>query len=715
MTAVWIEVRTVGGRMRLEYEELAAGDSHAQDVLQHLYRANATLLCMCKPDRPVPMHIRRYQIHPPAYCLVTNPRGKHAPDCPRFSTRILRVPPKLQTTESPTVSGSVVEMVYANWERSTFYVPTLRELNPAQQAAARHRDGPCMVIAAAGSGKTAVLIARIQYLIESGVDPRTILACTFTRKATEEMRTRLVDVVGREAAKQVAIGTMHSIAYRMLKSILGNDDWKVATDPTWLMESVLDEPSRVNPHGVGPLYKTAQEALTEVSRAKAEALMPEQVEDKVLAKVYAAYETLKAEQHILDFDDMLLYALRFFTSEPRFRDRWSRRWQYVLVDEFQDTNLAQWLFLLELVRHTRNLFVIGDDFQSIYGFRGARPDLMFQFHKQFPDAKKIVLDINYRSHNLILDLAGQVIALNHGYQIDKRVQAARHVSEDTSTAEIVTTKSDWGEAKFVAEEISRLHERYPRIPWSEYAVLYRTNVQSRVYEELLAEHDIPYQVVGDKHFYENHDVKTLLDYLRITQDHSDPGVWLPLLNRPKRFIPKQVIEEVKAGGWDAVMAHPKCQAFRETVEELSRYESPAEALRWLVDKHPTVVRQQDADEPVKWVDSLIQSASRYKTVQEFLRYVDWVIEKSREPKDDAVQLMTIHKSKGLEWWTVFVVDMVEGILPHRKSLTGPGLREETRLCYVAITRAKENLYLMAAQQYGGEPVELSRYVRVLQE
>ncbi|WP_273369031.1 ATP-dependent helicase, partial [Alicyclobacillus herbarius] len=531
-------------------------------------------------------------------------------------------------------------------------MPTLKELNPAQQAAARHRDGPCMVIAAAGSGKTAVLIARIQYLIESGIDPRAILACTFTRKATEEMRTRLVDVVGLEAAKQVTIGTMHSVAYRMLRTMLGKDDWKVAVDPTWLMESVLDEPSNVNSHGVGPLYKSTQEALTDVSRAKAEALMPEQVDDKVLAKVYSAYEALKAERHILDFDDMLLYALRFFKSEPRFRDRWSRRWQYVLVDEFQDTNLAQWLFLLELVRHTRNLFVIGDDFQSIYGFRGARPDLMFQFHKQFPDAKKIVLDMNYRSHDLILDLAGQVIALNHGHQIEKRVQAARQVSEDTSTAEIITTKSDWGEAKFVAEEISRLHDRYPRIPWSEYAVLYRTNVQSRVYEETFAEHDIPYQVVGDKHFYENHDVKTLLDYLRITQDHSDPGVWVPLLNRPKRFISKQVIEQVKAGGWDAVMAHPKCHAFRETVEELSRYESPAEALRWLVDKHPTVVRQQDADEPVKWVDSLIQSASRYRTVPEFLRYVDWVIEKSKEPKDDAVQLMTIHKSKGLEWWTV---------------------------------------------------------------
>ncbi|SFU95164.1 ATP-dependent helicase [Alicyclobacillus macrosporangiidus] len=714
--AGWIEASTSRGTIRLNYAELVTGPGHMQELLQDLYRENATLLCMCKPERPVRMHIRRYQTRPPAYCLVTNPRGKHAPDCPRFFTHIFRFPSIPESVQTSTTSATPdpAEAVYANWERSTFYVPSLQELNPAQQEAARHTDGPCMVIAAAGSGKTAVLIARIQYLIESGVDPRSILACTFTRKATDEMRTRLVDVVGRDAAKQVTIGTMHAVAYRMLKSFL-KDDWKVAADPTWLMDTVLSEPSNLNPHGVGPLYASSQEALTNVSRAKAEALMPEQVQDNTLAKVYAAYEALKAERHILDFDDMLLHVLRFFKTNSDFRDRWRRRWRYVLVDEFQDTNYSQWLFLLELVRNTRNLFVIGDDFQAIYGFRGSRPDLMFQFQKEFPDARKIVLDINYRSHDLILELAGRVIALNRGHQIEKRVHAAREVSEDTSTAEIITTKSDWGEAKFVAEEIARLHERYPRIPWSEYAILYRTNVQSRAYEEALAEQDIPYQVVGDKHFYENRDVKTLLDYLRVTIDHSDPATWIPLLNRPRRFIPKQVVDEVKAGGWEAVMAHPKCRSFRETVEELSRYENPAEALRWLVQTHPTVVRQQDDDEPVTWVDALIRSASRYKTVPEFLWYVDWVIEKSRQPKDDAVQLMTIHKSKGLEWWTVFVVDLVEGILPHRKSLSGPSLREETRLCYVAITRAKENLYLMAAQQYGGEPVELSRYLRVLQE
>ncbi|TDY37737.1 UvrD-like helicase family protein, partial [Alicyclobacillus sacchari] len=188
-----------------------------------------------------------------------------------------------------------------------------------------------------------------------------------------------------------------------------------------------------------------------------------------------------------------------------------------------------------------------------------------------------------------------------------------------------------------------------------------------------------------------------------------------LLNRPKRYIPIDVVHEVQHGGWEAVVAHPKCRAFVTTIDTLRCIEEPAKAIQWLVDKHSGLVRQQDEDEPIKWVDSLIASASRYKTVSSFLRFVDWIIEKSKEPKDEAVQLMTIHKAKGLEWTTVFVAGLAEGLLPHKKSLKGEELREETRLCYVAITRARENLYLLSAKWYGDKERELSRFITALQD
>ncbi|WP_277093880.1 ATP-dependent helicase, partial [Alicyclobacillus mali (ex Roth et al. 2021)] len=434
-------------------------------------------------------------------------------------------------------------------------MPTLDQLNDAQREAATHKNGPCMVVAAAGSGKTAMLIARIQYLIDQGVRPGDILACTFTRKAAQEMTDRLLAAVG-ERGKAVTIGTIHSVAYRMVTPELG-EDWRVLSDPTWMIERVLEEPSGKNPHGVGPVMKLG-EAISAIAKAKADAHGPHQVSEP-LAKVYAAYETLKAERKVLDFEDMILHAIRLFRSDEVFAKRWRQRWRYVMVDEFQDTNTAQWLFLLELVKAHNNLFVVGDDWQSIYYFRGARPDLMKEFLRRFPSAKMVTLETNYRSHDLIVDVGRRIIRLNDGHQLPKRVVAHRPMPEG-AIAQIVTVRSDLEEARFVAQELKRLRQEHD-MSWSDCAVLYRTNIQSRLFEEALADADIPYHVVGDKHFYESPDVKIILDYLRTTQDTSDPTVWGHLLNRPKRYIPIDVVHEVQHGGWEAVVAHPKCRAF----------------------------------------------------------------------------------------------------------------------------------------------------------
>ncbi len=926
-------------------------------------------------------------------------------------------------------------------------MPSLAELNERQKEAAMHIDGPCMVVAAAGSGKTAMLIARIQYLIDKKVEPRRILACTFTKKAAKEMEERLVKLVGAKG-KQVTIGTIHAVGRRMLANQLPLNDengWKVAKDPSWLIEMVLEEPSAYNRHGVGPIMMTP-DAITGVAKAKADALSPEQTKAP-LRDVYAAYETVKAERKWVDFEDMLLLSTRLMKTNPAFAAKWQHEWDYVLVDEFQDTNTAQWQFLLELTKHNENLFVVGDDWQcwskdakvrtfngikrieelklgdsvetvingrptlqpltaksnpdlaecleivtrsgrhltitknhkcfatlpdlssgdwylymmyrhdrgfrlgishggmsgqitarthperaeaiwilrrfenqdeaafaeenlsltfqvptvpyfhkgrairlnqtsldllfecfgkngfklladmklsfeypnfipqgantlhgaqppvylnlntpnnrkrsystdkgrvfysfeqrgerirkyvvgddayirafseaselakkrgvrlveryihgsrarlsvipasglmptmqvpiemdgkmildeivevidvgmqevyhleiastgiliangiashnSVYGFRGARPQLMTtQFMKQFPHARRVLLTINYRSHDLIVDLGNRVIELNDGFQIKKTVEASREISNQ-AIAQIATVKTDVEEAEFVAQEISRLHDHYPTIPWNEYAVLYRTNIQSRVYEEALDDRDIPYHVVGDSHFYESRDVKAILDYLRTTIDQSNPSTWAYLLNRPKRYIPRETVQEVAAGGWGVLLRYPRCDGFVRTIHELAHHHLPADAIQWLVDTQKGLIRAQDEEEPIRWVDSLIQAAMRFRTVPDFLRYVDRIVERSKEPKKDAVQLSTIHRSKGLEYLTVFVVGMVEGLLPHKNSLEGESLREETRLCYVGLTRAKENLYLLAAKRYGSKELPLSRYLTAL--
>ncbi|MCL6598918.1 MAG: UvrD-helicase domain-containing protein [Alicyclobacillus macrosporangiidus] len=717
-----VEIRSGSRSHRVSYDTLMSGGAQVQRMLHEYYELGADLRCLCNPERPVPMHLRRVRIRPPSYVVVTNPYSEHHPDCPRFHI----VPPRPGERKRPSdafrdeykvplptsTENASQRQIGAIESRSTkrgMFVPSLDQLNEAQREAATHVDGPCIVIAAAGSGKTAMLIARIKYLIDSGVNPERIVACTFTKKAAGEMKGRLVEAVGPKG-KPVTIGTIHSVAYRMVLPQLG-DEWKVVPEPYWLIEQVLEEPNEYNRHGVGPVMNPS-EAVLAVFKAKADALLPGQVPEP-LGKVYAAYEALKVERKQLDFEDLLMHAIRLFRSDTKFAMHWRNRWDYVLVDEFQDTNTAQWLFLLELVERTKNLFVVGDDWQSIYGFRGARPGLIAEFMRQFPQAKKVFLTVNYRSHDLIVELGNRVIQLNRGHQVQKRVVANREMP-DHAVTQVITVETDVEEARFVAEEIERMRKRHPDVPWHEYAVLYRTNIQSRVYEEALAERGIPYHVVGDTHFYEHRDVQVILDYLRTTQDTSDPSVWGHLLNRPKRFIPISVAREVQQAGWEAVVQHEKCRSFVHTIESLKKIPNPGKAIQWLVQTQKGLIRQQDEDEPIKWVDALIASASRYRTIPEFLRFVDWIIEKSKEPKDDAVQLMTIHKSKGLEWTTVFVAGLAEGLLPHKKSRAGESLREETRLCYVAITRAKENLYLLAAKQYGDKERQLSRFVKALQ-
>lgn len=724
---VWVKATIGGVEKELHYQRLLRGGGRwNQPLLQELSQAKALLHCMCT-GLPIPMHIRK-DGRKSGYCLVTNKVRpiNHARQCPRYFETLAKAyrsvgsnkPPQAQKWPSDALGARGRVLVPESRAdagdeasiRRSWFVPSLEQLNVKQREAATHVDGPALVVAAAGSGKTATLITRIRYLVEKGVDPRKILACTFTSLATEEMKERIYKELGPEQGKKVTVSTLHSVAFKMVMHILG-DAWKVLTDPTSTIEHILEPSSNYNPRGLGPVMPV-KDAVQGIGIAKAEAKTVEQVPG-VLGKVYAEYEENKKRRKLLDFEDMILEAVRLFREDRDFAQYWHNRWEYVLVDEFQDTNITQWLFVKELVRKTGNLMAIGDDKQSIYRWRAAKPELMKSFVNEFPSAKVIHLTLNYRSHDLIVQLSNKVIDLNKGHHIETTVEAFR---EDAPGAIVraVTLKTDVEEARWVAEEILRLRNRFPSIPFSEYAILYRTNIQSRVYEEALAERDIPYQILGDSHFYESRDVQVILGFLRTAQDTSDSSVWVPILNKPNRFISRAVIKEVSDGGWDVLRRHEKCQSFVKVIDQVQKRTNPGEAIEWLVKSQQGLVKMQEEDEPVRWVESLISSAKRYNTTAEFLRFVDWVVEKSKEPQSDATQLLTLHRSKGLEYTTVFLAGMVEGLLPHQKSIEDDDVLEETRLAYVGLTRSKQNLYLMAAEIYGDKKLEMSRYIRILQ-
>ncbi|MHB1681270.1 MAG: ATP-dependent helicase [Bacilli bacterium] len=687
--------------------------------LEPLWREGAKIECLCvRPS--VAMHVRRYG-DPPRYCFVDNAHQQvnHAPGCLQTRLKVAHTEvlftlvdrERERSPHRPPTQPAAPTHHESTPRKELSGVPKIEDLSEQQQEAATHREGPCIVLAAAGSGKTSMVLSRVRHLIEQGVPASGIAAVTFTKKAAQEMKTRLEQET--KQASTVFVGTMHSMAYRMVMS--ERPGWKILTDPAAVIERILQSPVDPSRHRLGPVMALS-DAVRQVAAAKAAGQDVSDLEDPLRA-IYLAYEAIKMESKRLDFEDLMQLAVTRFRENDAFAAKWRSTWRYVMVDEFQDTNPVQWLFLQELVRDTHNLLVVGDDYQSIYGFRGASPNIMRAFTRVYPQAQRVVLTQNYRSHNLIVDLSNRVMALNRGKQIDKRVIAGRTASAE-SLLDLIELESDTHEAEWVANEIDVMHKRRPEMPYHEYAVLYRTNNQSRVYEEALADRNVPYQVVGDRHFYESENVQTLLRYLRTAVDTSDASVWGPILNRPFRFLSRDKIDALVKEGWPACVREPFCKSLvhvMHQLQEVQEVQKPGEALEKLVDELPDLVRQPDDEGAVRWIDSLIASARRFDTIPAFLRFVDWVIEKSKEPKEDAVQLMTIHKSKGLEFETVFLTGLVEGVLPHKNAIEEGGVDEETRLCYVAMTRAKENLVLLAAKRYGDTVLPMSRYVQVARE
>ncbi len=608
----------------------------------------------------------------------------------------------------------------------------LAGLNPQQREAAEHAEGPLLIFAGAGSGKTRVLTTRIALLIaRKKAWPDRILAVTFTNKAAREMRARVGRLVGEEA-ERMWVGTFHHTAVRMLRRdaeklglgrsfvIFDEDDTRAA------LKRVLDD-LHLDPKRYPPTMISSH-----ISQAKNELQGPEQYPsrsyfDEVVRRCFAGYQELLRQANGLDFDDLIGKAVELLQSDEEARARWRDRFRYLLVDEYQDTNHAQYVFTKLIAEEHRNIAVVGDDDQSIYGWRGADVRNILDFKKDYPEATVVHLEQNYRSSQPILDAAYHVIRHNTE-RAPKRLWTDR-VGGERVTA--VQAYNEVEEAEFVADEIERLRRREDR-RYSDFAVLYRINAQSRAFEDVFGRRRIPFRLVGGVRFWERREVKDLLAYLRFLFNPGDTVSFARIVNVPKRKIGPVTVDKLVA--WARGRGVTPLEAL-ERVEEVEGLQkaalAPLQRFReQLLSLRATlgVLKPSELSEHVvevmaleaAYVDGTPQGEARMENLKElrglaqefdsaedpltgleaFLTEVALVSDVDSYAEDEeGVTLITLHMVKGLEFPVVFVAGMEEGLLPHQRALDDPTqkeMEEERRLAYVGITRAEDRLYLSCA-------------------
>ncbi len=632
----------------------------------------------------------------------------------------------------------------------------LEALNPKQQEAVKATHGPVLVIAGAGSGKTKALTHRIAYMIqEENVHPMNILAVTFTNKAAQEMKNRVIKLLKKEDEEDLpTLGTFHATCVRMLRKnihLLGYENAFTiydTADQQILVKQILKQlnidEKQTNPRAI----------LNYISGAKNELIGPEQYHQfannfftERVAEVYEKYQKALHKNSALDFDDIIMKTVELFRKHQNVLDRFQEKFQFISVDEYQDTNHAQYILTNMLAEKYRNLCVIGDSDQSIYSFRGANITNILNFEKDYPDAKTILLEQNYRSTQNILDAAHNIIVKNNKRK-DKKLWTQRKGGEKISLRPMENERQ---EGEFIAQEILERLKRYETPDYRDFVILYRTNAQSRVLEEVFLRYGIPYKIVGGIRFYERKEIKDLVAYLRLVQNPNDSVSLLRIINTPARKIgPKtievlqqyalqnglsmyQAMESVVAATEAEAKQHAKDGAAGSTVlpdidlagtkiESLKKFvelirnlqkvnrEFPASGvikhvLEYTGYKQMVDDNTAEGDARVENIYELVGVASKYNSLEAgqslsiFLEEISLIADiDNMSEQDNAVTFMTIHSAKGLEFPVVFLAGLEEGIFPHSRSLLErEELEEERRLMYVAITRAKDKLYMSHAK------------------
>jgi DNA helicase-2/ATP-dependent DNA helicase PcrA len=613
----------------------------------------------------------------------------------------------------------------------------LADLNPAQREAVLHTEGPVLVVAGAGSGKTRVLTRRIAHLLGAvGVKPSEILAITFTNKAAGEMRERVTDLVG-PPARGAWVMTFHSACGRILRreaqrlGYRSNFTIYDQADQIRLVKRCLEElerdPKRFTPRGIHSQISNAKNTLV------GPAEYTERVAsfyDQTVAEVYDLYQKRLFASNAVDFDDMLFLTVDVLERFPEAREKWQEAFRYVLVDEYQDTNHAQYRLLQLLAEKHRNVFAVGDPDQSIYGFRGADIRNVMEFEQDFPGSYTIALEQNYRSTQHILDAANGVIRHNR----ERKEKNLWSELGDGDPVRVIEVEDEHAEARYVAAEIALLVEE--GFSGSEVAVFYRTNAQSRVLEDVLVRQGIAYQVIGGPRFYERAEIKDLVAYLQVLDNPYDAVSLLRIANRPRRGIGDSSLARLQTWAdqreislWEAtaeaetagVGAAPQkaLKAFRGTVESLMSAAQELEVPELIEEvlarsgytESLEAERTIEAQGRIENLQELVSVAREWReqtedaTLSAFLQEVSLYSDQDAIRGDGSlVTLMTLHNAKGLEFRAVYLIGMEEGIFPHSRSIEEQGIEEERRLCYVGMTRAQERLTLLHASSrmlYGG--------------
>ncbi len=618
-------------------------------------------------------------------------------------------------------------------ETSTELDALLSGLNGPQRDAVTHGEGPLLILAGAGSGKTRVLTHRIAYLVGSDLArANEILAITFTNKAAQEMRERAELLVGRRV-RAMWVMTFHSACARMLRAHADRLGYTRQftiydqADSRRLVKRCLDE------HGVDPKRFTPASIQSQISDAKnklrdAEAYgqMVGSYFEQTVADVYRSYERELHRMNAMDFDDLLVRAVNVLELFPEVRERYAEGFRHVLVDEYQDTNRAQYRWLQLLAGEHRNLAVVGDPDQSIYQFRGADISNILEFEETFPDAYVVKLEQNYRSTQTILDAANAVITNNRGRR-SKRLWSDLGQGDPIKVREL---EDEHAEARFVTGEIQRIVDE--GTSRAEIAVFYRTNAQSRVLEDTLVRAEIGYQVIGGTKFYDRAEIKDAIAYLTVLVNPQDVGAFTRIVNSPRRGIGSTSVSRVLAFAntmgvsvWDAAAEPAQVPGLgAAAIKALRRFMGTMHVLRERGDSAPPIAellreilqetgylealeaeRTIEAQGRIENLEELVNVAVEYDaggteepSLAEFLQQVALVADAdSRTDDEGLVTLMTLHNAKGLEYPIVFMIGCEEGVFPHARALDEGGLEEERRLCYVGITRAERDLYLSYAR------------------
>ena len=608
----------------------------------------------------------------------------------------------------------------------------LTGLNKEQQQAVQHTEGPLLILAGAGSGKTKVLTVRVAYLLAQGVNPYEILAITFTNKAAKEMKSRVEGLVG-DVANRIWLSTFHSFCAKFLRfeidSFLGyNSNFTIydTSDSQAVIKAAL---KALN---LDDKYYPVGAMIAAISDAKNQLLFTsdfrKQARDfyqQKVADVYEYYERELRKNNALDFDDLLLVAVKLLQSNAAVLDKYSHRFRYVMIDEYQDTNHAQYLLAKLLASHWKNIAVVGDADQSIYAWRGADIQNILDFEKDYPNCTSIKLEQNYRSTKIILDAANAVIDNNEG-------RPKKNLWTDkTEGAKIqhFTAQSEHEEAAFIGDTIAKKHDIHD-VPYGDMAILYRTNAQSRVLEEALIKRALPYTMVGGTKFYDRKEIKDVLAYLRVLYNPFDDLSLLRIINVPKRSIGATTVaklqEYARANGTSLFMTLTQLHLIdsikgktKEKLEEfgiliftlVSEMENRTvlDILESILDRTGYLAQLEESTDPqdqarAENIGELLSVAKDFQdtnpsgTVEDFLEQVALVNDvDSFEQEESKVTLMTLHAAKGLEFPIVFLCGLEEGLFPHSRTLMNPEeIEEERRLAYVGITRAEKELYISNA-------------------